>query len=106
MNYTEESVTLVNETEFSKLRVLTGDLLDLWVYEGEKGLKYAQESRLYKLTDPYMNYIHNFEQIKASSLLAQEYLIQKYDEVSSRVVVFLDDASKFVGILLKVAEER
>lgn len=51
-----------------KLKVVTGDLLDLWLYEGSKGLQYIQASRVYKLTDPYVNYIAKFESVKDSSL--------------------------------------
>ena len=48
--------------------MVTGDLVDLWLYEGSKGLRYLQESQAYKLTDPYFNYIAKFEQVREKSL--------------------------------------
>ena len=46
---------------------MTGDLLDLWLFEGSRGLHYLQESKAYKLTDPYIHYIAKYEQVKESS---------------------------------------
>jgi len=40
---------------------VTGDLLDLWLFEGSKGLQYLKESKAYQLTDPYINYIQKYE---------------------------------------------
>jgi len=39
-------------------------MLDLWLYEGSKGLQYVQESKVYKLTDPYVNYIGLYQAVK------------------------------------------
>lgn len=50
------------------MKVVTGDLLDLWLFEGSRGLHYLQESKAYKLTDPYIHYIAKYEQVKESSL--------------------------------------
>ena len=55
-------------SQLTKLKVVTGDLVDLWLYEGSKGLRYLQESQAYKLTDPYINYIAKFEQVREKSL--------------------------------------
>ena len=44
--------------------MVSGDLLDLWLYEGSKGLKYLQESKAYKLSDPYVNYVDTYEAVK------------------------------------------
>ena len=40
-----------------RLKMVSGDLLDLWLYEGSKGIKFLQESKAYKMTDPYINYM-------------------------------------------------
>ena len=37
-----------------RLKVVTEDLLDLWLFEGSKGLGYIQASKAYQLTDPYV----------------------------------------------------
>jgi len=34
-----------------KLKAVSGDLLDLWLFEGSKGLKYVQETKAYQYTD-------------------------------------------------------
>lgn len=83
-----------------RLKVVTGDLIDLWLYEGSKGLEYIRASRAYKLTDPYINYIQQYESIKDSSI------VKKIPEVVHRVVLILDDATAKVGLLLQVLRER
>lgn len=82
-----------------KLKVVTGDLLDLWLYEGSKGVSFVQESKAYKLTDPYVNYVDKFEAVKSRSA-------EVLHQVQDKVVLFYDDASKFVGMLIKVLTER
>ncbi len=79
---------------------MTGDLIDLWLYEGSKGLGYLQASRAYKLTDPYINYIQQYEAIKDSTI------VKKIPEVVHRVVLILDDATAKVGMLLQVLRDR
>lgn len=56
-----------------RLKVVTEDLLDLWLYEGSKGLGYIKASKAYKLTDPYVKYVEKFESMKGKSakLLSQ-----------------------------------
>ena len=48
-----------------RLKMVSGDLLDLWLFEGSKGLKYIQESKAYKMTDPYIDYIGQYENVKS-----------------------------------------
>lgn len=87
-------------TDLERLKVVTGDLIDLWLYEGSKGLEYLQASRAYKLTDPYMNYIQKYESIKDSSL------VKKIPEVVHQIVLILDEATAKVGLLIQVLIER
>ena len=82
-----------------KLKVVTGDLLDLWLFEGSKGLSFIQESKAYKLTDPYVNYVGKFEAVKSRS-------VEVIHQVQDKVVLFYDDATKFVGMLIRVLTER
>jgi hypothetical protein len=51
-----------------KLKVVTGDLLDLWLYEGSKGVTFIQASKAYKLTDPYVHYVDKYEAVKSRSV--------------------------------------
>ena len=64
-----------------RLKIVTEDLLDLWLHEGSKGLAYVQASRAYQLTDPYVNYVGKFEAVKtkAASSVA---------EFKQKIVVF------------------
>jgi hypothetical protein len=59
----------VKVSQIDQLKVVTGDLIDLWLFEGSRGLKFLQESRAYKLTDPYLHYIEKYESVKDSSLV-------------------------------------
>ena len=78
---------------------MTGDLLDLWLYEGSKGLHFIQASKAYKLTDPYVHYVDKYEAVKSRS-------VEVLGQLSERVVLFYDDASDFVGMLIRVLIER
>jgi len=51
----ESSVSL--DDSIRRLKMVSGELLDLWLYEGSKGLQYLQESKAYKATDPYIDYL-------------------------------------------------
>jgi len=88
-------------TQIDKLRVVTGDLIDLWLFEGSKGLKFLQESRAYKLTDPYLHYIEKYESIKDSSIV-QKTIPQVYH----RVVLLVDETTKRVSFMIKVIRDR
>lgn len=58
-------------SKIAKLKVVTGDLIDLWLFEGSRGLKFLQESAAYKLTDPYLHYIEKYDQVKDSSIVKE-----------------------------------
>ncbi len=81
-------------------------MLDLWLFEGSRGLRYLQESKAYKLTDPYVNYIAKYEQVKESSLKVTSTLTQTFSELNQRVIIYVDEATNFVGMLVKVLRER
>lgn len=85
---------------------MTGDLIDLWLYEGSKGLKYVQESQAYKFTDPYINYLEKYELVKEKSLTAIETISKTKTELSDKVVLFYDEATARIGMLVKVLSER
>ena len=46
---------------------MSEDLIDLWLFEGSKGLRYVQASKAYQLTDPYVHYVEKFEAVKSKS---------------------------------------
>lgn len=58
------------------------------------------------MTDPYINYIQKFEQVKEQSLKISSQINQALVEVNQRVVLYIDEASNFVGLLIKVLKER
>lgn len=89
-----------------RLKLVSGELIDLWLYEGSKGLEYVKASQAYKLTDPYVNYIAKFEQVKEGSLKVSNQLQKSIPEVYSQVSLFVDEATNFVGLMLKVISER
>ena len=51
----------------ARLKIVTEDLLDLWLYEGSKGLAFVQASKAYKLTDPYVNYVAKYDAVKSKT---------------------------------------
>lgn len=59
-----KSNSVVLDDGIRRLKMVSGDLLDLWLYEGSKGVKFLQESKAYKLTDPYINYMDQYEAVK------------------------------------------
>ncbi len=69
-------------------------------------MRYLQESKAYKLTDPYVNYIAKYEQVKESSLKVTSTLTQTFSELNQRVIIYVDEATNFVGMLVKVLRER
>ena len=50
-----------------RLKMVGGDLIDLWLFEGQKGLNYIQASKAYKFTDQYVCYEALYEQVKNQS---------------------------------------
>lgn len=85
-----------------RLKVVTEDLLDLWLYEGSKGLGYIQASKAYQLTDPYVKYVEKYESMKGRST---EFLNQ-LEQLPKKVVLYYDEATNFVGMLIRVLNER
>lgn len=65
-------------------------------------MQYIQASRAYQLTDPYVNYIQKYEAVKSKS----QQIIQRIGELPKKVVVFYDEASNFVGMMINVLSER
>ena len=61
-----------------------------------------QESKVYKLTDPYVNYIGLYQAVKERGQKSAE----KVEELKQKIVLFYDDATNFVGMLVKVLQER
>ena len=93
--------------------MVTGDLLDLWLYEGSKGLNYLKESKAYKLSDPYIHYVDHYETVKSTGIQIVEKLEEKKEQLSEKlgdlqqkIVLFYDDTTNFVGMLVKVMRER
>ena len=74
---------------------MTGDLIDLWLFEGSRALNLLQESRAYKLTDPYIHYIGKYDQVKDSSLVQKT-----LPDIYHRTVLFVDETTKKVGLLI------
>ena len=81
---------------------MTEDLLDLWLYEGSKGLSYIQASKAYTLTDPYVHYLDKYEAVKSKSAK----LLGSLEQLPKKVVLYYDEATNFVGMLIKVLSER
>ena len=44
--------------------MVTGDLIDLWLFEGSKGLNYVQASKAYQYTDQYVHYADTYDTVK------------------------------------------
>ena len=85
-----------------RLKIVTEDLLDLWLYEGSKGLDYIKASKAYQLSDPYVHYVDKYEAVKSKS---QE-VLTSLEQLPKKVVVYYDDATNFVGMLIRVLSER
>jgi hypothetical protein len=102
----QDQQVVAAQSNIDRLKVVSGELLDLWLFEGSKGLQYVQASKAYKLTDPYINYIAKYEQVKDSSLNLTVKLQKVVSDVNQRVVLFVDEATNFVGMLLQVLNER
>ena len=82
--------------------MVTEDLLDLWLYEGSKGLGFIQASKAYQLTDPYVKYVEKFESMKGKSAK----LLSQLEQLPKKVVLYYDEATNFVGMLIRVLNER
>ena len=81
---------------------MTEDLLDLWLYEGSKGLDYIQASKAYTLTDPYVHYVDRFASMKGRCVE----LSSQLEQLPKKVVLYYDEATNFVGMLIRVLNER
>ena len=99
---TEVNIGQNRDEALQRLKVVTEDLLDLWLYEGSKGLGYIQASKAYQLTDPYVKYVERYESMKGKSAE----LINQLEQLPKKVVLYYDEATNFVGMLIRVLNER
>jgi type III secretory pathway component EscR len=64
------------------LKMVSGDLLDIWLYEGTH-LEYTKQTRLvstvYESVDPYVKYLEKYEQIKEKGTIVSSQ-IQQYKQ--------------------------
>ena len=105
----QENQTLANNnpnTSLDKLKVVADEFVGIWLKEGSKGLEYLKATSAYKISDPYVNYIAKFEQVKDSSLNLKTQVEKVVSDVNQRVVLFVDDATNFVGMLIDLAKDR
>ena len=58
------------------------------------------------MTDPYFNHIAKYEQVRESSLKLTNQLTKTISEVNQRVILYVDEATNFVGMLVSVLRER
>ena len=93
-------------TSIDQLKVVTGDLLDLWMFEGFKGLEYLKATSAYKLTDPYIDYIAKFEQVKIGSLNLKTQVEKVASDLNQRIMLFVNETTNFVGLLIQLAKEK
>ena len=93
-------------TDYEKLRMVSGDLLDLWIYEGSKGLAYIQQTQAYKVSDSYLHYLQTFQAIKTQSAKLSTQVKGVASDVQDKLVLFYDQAQNFVGLLIQVLQER
>ena len=85
-----------------QLKVVTAEALDLWLYESGKGLEYLKQSKAYQVTDSYLNYVATYEAVKAKGVT----MLDELKNLNQRILVFYDDASNFVGMLVRVIQDR
>lgn len=90
---------LAQKIAVQRLKMVTGDLIDLWLYEGSKGLNYLQASQAYQYTDQYVHYADTYETVKTQGKSLA-------DRMQEKVIFFYDEASNFVGMLIKVLSDR
>ena len=103
----QENQTLANpNTSLDKLKVVADEFVGIWLKEGSKGLEYLKATSAYKISDPYVNYIAKFEQVKDSSLNLKTQVEKVVSDVNQRVVLFVDEATNFVGMLIDLAKDR
>lgn len=87
-----------------------GDLIDLWLFEGQKGLNYIQASKAYQFTDQYVHYEALYEQVKNQSQhivgSVKTSIQTNLQQLNQNVVFFYDEVSNFVGMLISVVRDR
>lgn len=94
-----------------RLKIVAGDLIDIWLFEGQKGLDFVQASKAFQYTqDQYKRYRELFDSIKSKSQqladTVRTTVSQNLESLNQKVVFFYDEASSFVGMLISVLRER
>ena len=54
------------------------------------------------MTDPYVNYLQRYEAVKSQSAK----VVEKLGELNQRVVLFYDETTNFVGMLISAVKDR
>lgn len=54
------------------------------------------------MTDPYVHYVEKYEAVKTKS----QSMVESLQQLPKKVVLFYDEASDFVGMLIRVVTER
>ena len=89
-----------------RLKWVGGDLVDLWLYEGSKGLAYLRETSVYKRTDDYLHYDALYEQFTTKSVVVSDQVLARLTRANQQLVMWVDETRNFVGMLIKVVQDR
>jgi hypothetical protein len=58
------------------------------------------------LTDPYIDYIAKFEQVKIGSLNLKTQVEKVASDLNQRIMLFVNETTNFVGLLIQLAKEK
>ena len=89
-----------------RLKWVGGDLVDLWLYEGSKGLAYLRETSVFKKTDDYLHYDALYEQFTTKSVVVSDQVLSRLSQANQQLVMWVDETRNFVGMLIKVVKDR
>jgi glycerol-3-phosphate O-acyltransferase len=90
-----------------KFKHLSFELIDIGLFQGQKGLEYIKQTPAYTLTDKYIHYDEKYQTAKEKSVQLYKFLNDKvYSPLRKNIIVIYDQSTNYISFMVKVIQEH
>ena len=83
------------------------ELIDIGLYEGQKGIEFIKQTPLYTMTDKYIKYEEKLDLAKENGIKLYKYFNDKiYFPLRDNLIVIIDQSRNYVSFIIKVIHEH
>ena len=92
---------------YKRLREVSLQLLDLGLYEGQKGLETLKQSKFTQVTDPYVHYDEQVQKCVQGGTKAFNFANDKvYNPLKENMIIMYDQSTNYLSLMLKIYKEH